>query len=332
MTDIFDSITSALRDRLVSPLAGSFITSWLVVNYKVIVVLLSDMKPYVKFSFISNHIWTDWFVTSVYCLALPLAASLAYTLIYPWPARWVLQASLWHQMRTKKAQLDGEGRIPLSREDIDRLKQKWSEKFNKQGEDVQRLEAQLEDLQKREESTRTAEQVMTSRANELAQELQKLKIDSTASIDNITKLQERNRMYKDENQKLKDNLIQLQERIDSLLSASEGHEPVGSKTNRKGASKFRSQYYTINNASGDDKRKVVTKSEVYQFLSEFMDAAGFRAEINDQMFLTLQEVMSRLPTEQADSLLAQIKSGDVDISSMPARLVDIISATILSSK
>lgn len=177
MTDIFDSITATLRERLVSPLAGSFIISWLIFNYKVVVILLSDMKPYVKFPYIEQHIWTDAYTTVLYGLVYPTIAALAYLLIYPWPARWVLQGSLWHQRKTKQTKIDGEGLIPVTKDDVELLKSKWSEKLSKQSQEIQRLEAQLDDIQKKEEESRASEQLMTSRASDQGQELEKLHVE-----------------------------------------------------------------------------------------------------------------------------------------------------------
>lgn len=171
MKEVLDSLTTTLRERLVSPLAGAFIVSWLIINYKVVVVLTSGMKPHVKFPYIEDVIWRDSYDLWMNSLVYPAIAALLYILIYPWPARWLLKYSLYQQNITKLMKITVEGNHPVTREELEEAKQKWAEKFRKQGEAIQRLEVQIEDEQKRADELVQAEQKMTSRANQLSADL-----------------------------------------------------------------------------------------------------------------------------------------------------------------
>ena len=122
MKDLLDSLGEHLKDRFSSPLAGAFIVSWLLWNYKVIFTLFSDMKPWVKFGFISDHIWTDPLVTGIHVLIGPAATAIFYILFYPYPARWVWAYNAKHKrMNEMQRQLIDE-ETPLTAEAAEILK------------------------------------------------------------------------------------------------------------------------------------------------------------------------------------------------------------------
>lgn len=186
MKEVLDSLTTTLRERLVSPLAGAFIVSWLIINYKVVVVLTSGMKPHVKFPYIEDVIWRDSYGLWMNSLVYPAIAALLYILIYPWPARWLLKYSLYQQNITKLMKITVEGNHPVTREELEEAKQKWAEKFRKQGEAIQRLEVQIEDEQKRVEELTQAEQKMAARANQLALDLEAAKAEAGQAQQELT--------------------------------------------------------------------------------------------------------------------------------------------------
>lgn len=204
MKEVLDSLTTTLRERLVSPLAGAFIVSWLIINYKVVVVLTSGMKPHVKFPYIEDVIWRDSYGLWMNSLVYPAIAALLYILIYPWPARWLLKYSLYQQNITKLMKITVEGNHPVTREELEEAKQKWAEKFRKQGEAIQRLEVQIEDEQKKSEDIAQAEQRMTTRANQLALELDMVKGDSSKISEEVEdlkfQLSEAERVVKEKNE------------------------------------------------------------------------------------------------------------------------------------
>ncbi|MDF2073170.1 hypothetical protein P2Q70_01095 [Pseudomonas mendocina] len=117
MRDIFDSIGAAIKDRFTNPLTGAFIVSWLIWNYKVVVILVSDMKPYVKFSYVQNHLYPDSLSVVVWGVLVPLATALAYIIIYPHPSRWVYEYALKQSRENRKVRHKVEDETPLSVEE-----------------------------------------------------------------------------------------------------------------------------------------------------------------------------------------------------------------------
>lgn len=122
MKDFFDSLGEHLKDRFSSPLAGAFIVSWLLWNYKVVFTLFSDMKPWVKFGFISDHVWTDPGVTAVHVLVGPGLTAIAYILLYPFPARWVWAYNARHKRTSELQRQKIEEETPLTKEEAELLK------------------------------------------------------------------------------------------------------------------------------------------------------------------------------------------------------------------
>lgn len=119
MSDFIETIQQQFKERLTSPLSGAFVISWALINYKFMLVLFSDLKPWVKIGFIKNQIFPDPTAVAIYGIAAPLAASLAYILIYPHPARWVLKYSLSQKRRAKEVRHAADNLTPMTRDEID---------------------------------------------------------------------------------------------------------------------------------------------------------------------------------------------------------------------
>lgn len=117
MRDIFDSIGAAVKDRFTNPLTGAFIISWLIWNYKLVVILISDMKPYVKFAYVQNNLYPDYMSALVWGVLVPLATALAYIIIYPYPSRWVYEYALKQSRENRKIRHKVEDETPLSVEE-----------------------------------------------------------------------------------------------------------------------------------------------------------------------------------------------------------------------
>lgn len=95
-----NTIKATLYDRVSSPLSSSFLVSWCLWNYKILIVLFSSMKPYDKYNeidiLISNYGFSNslfeplgyWFSNG---FLYPLLSAVIYLFIYPKPSRWVYE-------------------------------------------------------------------------------------------------------------------------------------------------------------------------------------------------------------------------------------------------
>lgn len=223
MKEVLDSLTTTLRERLVSPLAGAFIVSWLIINYKVVVVLTSGMKPHVKFPYIEDFIWRDSYGLWMNCLVYPAIAALLYILIYPWPARWLLKYSLYQQNITKRMKIEAEDNYPVTREELVEARQKWTDKYRAQGEKIQRLEIQLEDEQKKSEEFSQAEQKMAARADQLAFEFEMAKTENTKALEGLgNKISDLNVVLRERDEKI----FNLEREAEALKKSLEKNKKI----------------------------------------------------------------------------------------------------------
>ena len=65
--DTIDSIKASLYERAASPFLSAFGLSWVVVNYRLILLLISDLKPKEKFDYIDTVLYPDT-ITNPWCI------------------------------------------------------------------------------------------------------------------------------------------------------------------------------------------------------------------------------------------------------------------------
>jgi hypothetical protein len=129
--DYFDSFSSHLKDRFFSPLSFAFLVSWLVWNYKFVLVFFSDMKPYVKFSYISGQVYPDLFTSLFVGLLGPLITSLFYVIVYPFITHLIMGVTNWHARRIEIRRQESENETPMSEESARAFRKEQYERVNK---------------------------------------------------------------------------------------------------------------------------------------------------------------------------------------------------------
>ena len=120
--ELFGELKLNLYERLSSPLMPSFIVSWMVVNYKLIVTIFSEGSFETKFDYIDSHLYSSqpcfWLLTLIY----PLLGSLIYIFVLPYPARFVFGFSLNRKIELRQMKLTKEKATLLSQEDSNKLR------------------------------------------------------------------------------------------------------------------------------------------------------------------------------------------------------------------
>lgn len=95
--DFLKDLRGAWSNRIANPLAGSFALSWVAVNYRTIVVLISASPFKEKFSYIDSVLYPNiWYVIAK-CFLVPLSLALLYIYALPKPTERVYQRALRHQ-------------------------------------------------------------------------------------------------------------------------------------------------------------------------------------------------------------------------------------------
>lgn len=161
--EIKDGIFNAINERFSSPLFNGFIVSWCILNYKFIVILLSNNTVSVTFDLIGEIAFKSKFDVFIFGFAIPLFSSLVYIFVYPIPAELIYKYQKFWQGRKEKIAFELELNRPVSAE---RARELLGDNYNKKNQ-IAELEGKL--LQVEEERDRYAARlsVVNARNNNL---------------------------------------------------------------------------------------------------------------------------------------------------------------------
>ncbi|WP_289329490.1 hypothetical protein [Pseudomonas sp. 'CRE Jenny 4'] len=122
LDDIATTIKAQLYERVTSPLLGAFLISWCIINYKLILIVLSSLSAPEKIVYIELNLFcttSDYIFKGV---IYPLAAALSLILIYPYPAAWIYRVSKTHKRHLKQIQQTIDDETPLTKDDARKIR------------------------------------------------------------------------------------------------------------------------------------------------------------------------------------------------------------------
>lgn len=223
MKDTINNIKDILNDRVSSPLAASFIISWLLVNYKFIIILLSMQSVENKFGLISTMFPIDLFIpiASTICklIILPLIFTAFYIYLYPIPARRVYEHVRKEQLKLEKLRNDIEKSTVLTSEQADELRRRHYLQVEELKLNIKNREEENNSFitisgQLRDEKQRSSD--LTIKVKELSEQLNTSleKKESTRELVKHESFHELKRVMKP----LLDNQKDQNARLDNLLS------------------------------------------------------------------------------------------------------------------
>ncbi len=157
MSEFLEAFRQQLKERVTSPLSGAFLISWIVINYQFLLIVFSDVKPWVKFGFIKNHLFPDLLSIFAWGFAAPLVAGSFYILCYPHPARWAMSYALKQKKRTLEAKYKAEKLIPMTREEADAEIDPLNKRISSLQEQLERRESANDRLKSNIERAETNE-------------------------------------------------------------------------------------------------------------------------------------------------------------------------------
>ncbi|KAF1072683.1 MAG: hypothetical protein GAK45_00118 [Pseudomonas citronellolis] len=149
MGDFFESLKNSISERLSSPLMGAYFISWCAFNYKFIVVLFSDMKPYVKFGFIGDHIYTGP-LAYLYSFGAPVLATLVYLFILPFGNELVVRFNYYRANAMRQFRASKSGEALLSAEEVKQITDKYTDELKSRDAEVNDIERRMDRLRSRE--------------------------------------------------------------------------------------------------------------------------------------------------------------------------------------
>jgi hypothetical protein len=153
--ELVAGLTKQLNDRMISPLLPSFIISWLIVNYKLIVTIFSDGPYETKLLYIDKILYPSYSDIFFHCALIPLISALLYIFVYPFPAKWVYQFALKRKRDLRKAKQEAENERLLTKVESQKLysnmydrEQRFDKELQRQIEENNVLRAKVSELEK----------------------------------------------------------------------------------------------------------------------------------------------------------------------------------------
>lgn len=161
--EFLSGMRNVLSERLVSPLMPAFVISWLVLNYRFVVIVFSDESLPSKLTLIDTVLFPTWTDVLLRGFVIPLAAALIYIFAYPYPARWVYGFALSRQRELREARQRAENARVLTVEESQRLRTYYYDReraLQKQEQDrleeIEQLRAKIAELEKPKRQNATA--------------------------------------------------------------------------------------------------------------------------------------------------------------------------------
>lgn len=148
MQNIINSFKAHLYERTSSPILGAFIFYWIIFNYKLLIVIFSDLKPIDKFNEINASVYSTWIEQLGYGLLLPVIVTLIYILYLPLITNKIQKKWIEHQNSLKKINNE---RVLTKKEfgDLQRrfteLELSFDDTFTKKDDEIIRLKQLLDD-------------------------------------------------------------------------------------------------------------------------------------------------------------------------------------------
>ncbi|WP_291912271.1 hypothetical protein [Limnohabitans sp.] len=144
--DILQSAKQTLVERFSSPLLGAFLISWVVWNWKFLVILFSDASVTTTFDLVHRLAFPDWTAILLKGFAFPLMTSLAYVFLYPYPARFVYEFTLKRQREINEIKQRITNETPLTLERSTQLRAEFVARDRRSSEEIQRLNEEITSL------------------------------------------------------------------------------------------------------------------------------------------------------------------------------------------
>jgi len=124
LKELGSSFKAILYERIVSPLSGAFIISWLILNWKIVTIVILGNTPILD----RIKVIEENYLSTKYILLNPILSTLFLVIVYPWlsnVAYWIWQSALSFKVKTK---MKFEASTPLSLEQSIELRKELQRK------------------------------------------------------------------------------------------------------------------------------------------------------------------------------------------------------------
>jgi len=161
---IIKSVQSQISERTASPLMGSVLVSWCLWNYKFLVILFSSASVLRTFELVETIAFPSLSAVLLKGILFPVLTAGVYIFLYPYPAKYVYEFSRMRQKEINDIRRRIEEETPMTIEqsrkiksDLARIEAELSEQIDRKDREIERLKAQLANLQSQEQEDPSTE-------------------------------------------------------------------------------------------------------------------------------------------------------------------------------
>ena len=167
--EISKSIKAELYERVSSPLFGAFSFSWMLWNWKFLLVLISGVKAVEKIKYIDGTLYHGWFQPIFFLFLAPLISAAIFIYLYPIPAKYVFRYTKEEQKKLKEIKVEVEDDTPLSQAEHNKFRQRVSSIESNYYAELANKDAEIERLRDLIESVSSEKLVDVSPKSQITQ-------------------------------------------------------------------------------------------------------------------------------------------------------------------
>jgi|GEM_PF-5337552 len=180
-SEFFKEIRLAVTERLTSPLVGTYWISWLIWNFKFVLIIFSGESIGTKFQLIHDEFfWAPVGYARTY--GGPLLMTAAFIFIYPYPAEYVYKFRLQFQRRLTQVKQKIEDETLLSVEDGRKLRLEIREKEQNFVARLAEADQQIDDLRRVNESLKAP---ISGEERSLDKDIRSAEIGSVGAVSDV---------------------------------------------------------------------------------------------------------------------------------------------------
>lgn len=158
--EMFSSLKQVFTERLTSPFWGSFIMSWVIINYEFIMIIFSDNSVSTTIQLIQTYSFTDALDLFLKGVLAPLIASLIYIYLYPIPALKFYEYTLNEQIKLNNLKIEKSKIELVEASEVAKIRTKFSL-------ERKHLQEQISEAQSERDALADKLSGLTARLNEL---------------------------------------------------------------------------------------------------------------------------------------------------------------------
>lgn len=226
MQDIIDSLRANINERLNSPLMGAYIVSWLVFNFRVPMIIFSDLPVFKRIDEVQLYLYGSY-ESVIEAFLYPFVAASLFVLVYPLLS---LGATVWTHLTqnwTAKAQQVVLRKRVVLQEKLDQALDEWEQERQSLRTKLHEAEARTEAQRERRERAEIGFSNLSTEAEEGRAALKQLNIVtkqlSQAGIER-SKLEAELEQLRRQHASVTDEVSFLKAFIESLMSYMKSHE------------------------------------------------------------------------------------------------------------